>query len=55
MARYTGARLRVTRRLGDLPGLTSKKGNKTDLLLSRSCYEYVSCPKNLFRDTILKF
>ena len=29
MARYTGARLRVTRRLGDLPGLTSKKGNKT--------------------------
>ena len=29
MARYTGARLRVTRRLGDLPGLTSKKGNNT--------------------------
>jgi len=27
MARYTGAKLRVTRRLGDLPGLTSKKGN----------------------------
>ena len=26
MARYTGAKLRVTRRLGDLPGLTSKKG-----------------------------
>ena len=27
MARYTGAKLRRTRRLGDLPGLTSKKGN----------------------------
>ena len=27
MARYTGAKLRITRRLGDLPGLTSKKGN----------------------------
>jgi len=26
MARYTGAKLRITRRLGDLPGLTSKKG-----------------------------
>ena len=25
MARYTGAKLRVTRRLGDLPGFTSKK------------------------------
>jgi|TARA_B110000444_G_scaffold258311_1_gene298884 small subunit ribosomal protein S4 len=25
MARYTGAKLRITRRLGDLPGLTSKK------------------------------
>ena len=24
MARYTGAKLRVTRRLGDLPGFTSK-------------------------------
>merc|ERR1712054_633360 len=24
MARYTGAKLRITRRLGDLPGLTSK-------------------------------
>ena len=28
MARYTGAKLRVTRRLGDLPGFTSKKGNQ---------------------------
>ena len=27
MARYTGAKLRITRRLGDLPGLTRKKGN----------------------------
>ena len=26
MARYTGAKLRIVRRLGDLPGLTSKKG-----------------------------
>ena len=25
MARYTGAKLRITRRLGDLPGLTNKK------------------------------
>ena len=24
MARYTGARLRIVRRLGDLPGLTTK-------------------------------
>ena len=29
MARYTGAKLRITRRLGDLPGLTSKKGKLT--------------------------
>ena len=29
MVRYTGAKLRITRRLGDLPGLTSKKGNLT--------------------------
>ena len=29
MARYTGAKLRITRRLGDLPGLTSKKGKST--------------------------
>ena len=29
MARYTGAKLRVTRRLGDLPGFTSKKSNST--------------------------
>ena len=29
MSRYTGAKLRITRRLGDLPGLTSKKGNLT--------------------------
>ena len=29
MARYTCAKLRITRRLGDLPGLTSKKGNLT--------------------------
>jgi len=28
MARYTGAKLRITRRLGDLPGLTSKKTNR---------------------------
>jgi len=25
MARYTGAKVRITRRLGDLPGFTSKK------------------------------
>jgi small subunit ribosomal protein S4 len=25
MARYTGPKLRITRRLGDLPGLTGKK------------------------------
>ena len=29
MARYTGAKLRITRRLGDLPGLTSKKPKLT--------------------------
>ena len=29
MARYTGAKLRITRRLGDLPGLTSKKPKST--------------------------
>ena len=29
MARYTGAKIRITRRLGDLPGLTSKKSNLT--------------------------
>lgn len=29
MARYTGAKLRIIRRLGDLPGLTSKKGRST--------------------------
>jgi len=29
MARYTGAKLRITRRLGDLPGLTSKKSNSS--------------------------
>ena len=29
MARYTGAKLRITRRLGDLPGLTSKKSKST--------------------------
>ena len=29
MARYTGAKLRITRRLGDLPGLTSKKAVRT--------------------------
>jgi len=29
MARYTGAKLRISRRLGDLPGLTSKKGKLT--------------------------
>jgi len=28
MARYTGAKLRITRRLGDLPGLTSKKAKR---------------------------
>nr|YP_010596513.1 ribosomal protein S4 [Chrysotila carterae]WAK83149.1 ribosomal protein S4 [Chrysotila carterae] len=30
MARYTGAKLRITRRLGDLPGLTSKIKKKTN-------------------------
>jgi len=29
MARYTGAKLRIARRLGDLPGLTRKKGKTT--------------------------
>jgi len=29
MSRYTGAKLRVTRRLGNLPGLTSKKSKLT--------------------------
>ena len=29
MARYTGAKLRVTRRLGDLPGFTSKKSKSS--------------------------
>jgi small subunit ribosomal protein S4 len=29
MSRYRGAKLRVTRRLGDLPGFTSKKSNST--------------------------
>jgi small subunit ribosomal protein S4 len=29
MSRYTGAKLRITRRLGDLPGLTSKKSKLT--------------------------
>ncbi len=29
MARYTGAKVRITRRLGDLPGLTSKKSKLT--------------------------
>jgi len=28
MARYTGAKLRILRRLGDLPGLTSKVPKK---------------------------
>ena len=30
MARYKGAKLRITRRLGDLPGLTSKVAKKTN-------------------------
>lgn len=29
MARYRGAKLRITRRLGDLPGLTSKIAKRT--------------------------
>ena len=29
MARYRGAKLRITRRLGDLPGLTSKTSKLT--------------------------
>jgi len=29
MARYTGAKLRVTRRLGDLPAFTSKRSKLT--------------------------
>jgi small subunit ribosomal protein S4 len=29
MARYRGAKLRITRRLGDLPGFTSKKSKST--------------------------
>ena len=31
MARYKGAKLRITRRLGDLPGLTSKIKKRTSL------------------------
>lgn len=30
MSRYRGPRLRITRRLGSLPGLTTKKSNKTN-------------------------
>ena len=29
MSRYRGPKLRITRRLGDLPGLTQKKSKKT--------------------------
>lgn len=29
MSRYTGPKLKIVRRLGDLPGLTKKKSNKT--------------------------
>ncbi|MFZ4566410.1 MAG: 30S ribosomal protein S4, partial [Prochlorococcaceae cyanobacterium] len=29
MSRYRGARLRVTRRLGDLPGLTRKSAKRS--------------------------
>ena len=37
MARYTGAKLRITRRLGDLPGLTSKKGKINTTTWSTWC------------------
>ena len=30
MSRYRGPRLRISRRLGDLPGLTRKQSNKTN-------------------------
>jgi small subunit ribosomal protein S4 len=42
MARYTGAKLRITRRLGDLPGLTSKKGK-----LSQRPGQHGATPKKL--------
>ena len=37
MARYTGAKLRITRRLGDLPGLTSKKGKRNTTTWTTWC------------------
>ena len=30
MSRYRGPKLRITRRLGDLPGLTQKRSKKKD-------------------------
>jgi small subunit ribosomal protein S4 len=30
MSRYRGPKLRITRRLGTLPGLTTKKSNKVN-------------------------
>jgi len=42
MARYTGAKLRITRRLGNLPGLTSKKGK-----LSQRPGQHGATPKKL--------
>jgi small subunit ribosomal protein S4 len=42
MARYTGAKLRIARRLGDLPGLTSKKGK-----LSQRPGQHGATPKKL--------
>jgi hypothetical protein len=32
MSRYRGPKLRITRRLGVLPGLTTKKSHKTNLV-----------------------
>ena len=37
MARYSGAKLRITRRLGDLPGLTSKVKKRTNRPGQQSC------------------
>jgi small subunit ribosomal protein S4 len=42
MARYRGAKLRITRRLGDLPGLTSKTSK-----LSKRPGQHGATPKKI--------
>jgi hypothetical protein len=39
MARYTGAKVRITRRLGALPGFTSKKIKVKTTTRSAWCHE----------------